>query len=403
MNTGHWLLCATALLSFPSASWGDARRLRVEAGSFDRPWTVVRFEPAPGMAPTGDFTTEEGLRVPYQIAEGGGGLLVLEGLKAGQGIELTPESGTVAGTDRWLRAKTQGEVCEVRTSAGRPVLRYQIGESPLPRPGIEEVFRRGGYIHPVFSPTGLRITDDYPANHVHHHGIWWAWTKTQFEGRTPDFWNMGQKKGRVEPEGRFRAWDGPVAAGFEAWHQHVDLTAPNPVVALREQWRVEVFTPPTSGDALHIFELTSNQECAGSEPLVLPEYHYGGLGVRGNWAWNGATETHFLTSGGETNRVKAHATRGRWCHIGGELEGKWTGMAILGHPENFRAPQPMRVHPTEPFFCFAPSQLGDWRIEPGTRRSFRYLFVVKDGPPDPELFDHLWRNYAEPVHVEWIH
>jgi hypothetical protein len=95
--------------------------------------------------------------------------------------------------------------------------------------------------------------------------------------------------------------------------------------------------------------------------------------------------------------VKAHATRARWCHIGGEVDGKLAGTAILGHPDNFRAPQPMRIHPNEPFFCFAPSQLGEWQIEPGQPYVARYRFVVMDGEPDPALLDAYWAGYANPT------
>jgi len=391
-----------ALLAAPTQSNGaDEPRLRVEVGGFDRPWCVARFEARPGMPAAGVFKTEDGVAIPYQTRHGSG-VMILENLKAGQTLVLSPTPANPREMGPFLAARTQGEICELRTADGRPVMRYQIGEAPFPRPGIDPAFLRGGHIHPVFSPSGLRITDDYPSNHIHHHGIWFAWTKTEFEGRTPDFWNMGQKKGKVEPDGGFASWEGPVAAGFEARHRFVDLMAGKPTTALREQWRVETFRPPAAGTPIHIFELTSIQECASSEPLILPEYYYGGLGVRGNWAWNGADKTQFLTSGGESDRVKANATRGHWCHIGGLVEGKRTGMAILGHPDNFRAPQPMRVHPTEPFFCFAPSHLGDWRIEPGKPYVSRHLFVARDGPPDSALLDEIWKNYAKPPAAAWV-
>ena len=80
----------------------------------------------------------------------------------------------------------------------REVLRYQAEPGDFPRPGIKESFRRGGYLHPIQTPAGRVVTDDYPSNHIHHHGIWMPWTKTEFEGRSPDFWNMGDDKGRVE-------------------------------------------------------------------------------------------------------------------------------------------------------------------------------------------------------------
>ena len=94
--------------------------------------------------------------------------------------------------------------------------------------------------------------------------------------------------------------------------------------------------------------------------------------------------------------MKGNETRARWCHIGGELEQGFAGTAILCHPDNFRAPQPMRLHPTEPFFCFAPSQLGEWQISPGQPYTSRYRFIVLDGPPDAQRLEQLWRQYAHP-------
>src|SRR6185312_13814605 len=81
--------------------------------------------------------------------------------------------------------------------AGHSVLSYQAQPDGLPSPGIKPIFLRGGYLHPVYTPSGRIVTDDYPSDHFHHHGIWFAWTKTEFEGRHPDFWNMGDGTGRV--------------------------------------------------------------------------------------------------------------------------------------------------------------------------------------------------------------
>ena len=60
----------------------------------------------------------------------------------------------------------------------------------------------------------------------------------------------------------------------------------------------------------------------------------------------------------------------------------------------------MRVHPTEPFFNYAPSQAGDWSIEAGQSYSAKYRFVVLDGPPDAQLLDQIWNDYAFPVEVK---
>jgi hypothetical protein len=151
-----------------------------------------------------------------------------------------------------------------------------------------------------------------------------------------------------------------------------------------------------------MFDLVSTQTAATDDPLKLPKYHYGGLGFRGNWAWNGKDKCFFLTSEGETDRDKGNFTRGKWCDIWGRVDGEPVGVAILGNPQNFGAPQPMRLHPTEPFFCFAPQQLGNMEIAPGKPYVSRYRFVVHDGPPDKDLIERLWREYADPPEVELL-
>ena len=60
------------------------------------------------------------------------------------------------------------------------------------------------------------VTDDYPPDHFHHHGIWFAWTKTEFEGRHPDFWNVADGTGRVEFVAVDQTWSGSVHAGFKS-------------------------------------------------------------------------------------------------------------------------------------------------------------------------------------------
>ena len=59
----------------------------------------------------------------------------------------------------------------------------------------------------------------------------------------------------------------------------------------------------------------------------------------------------------------------------------------------------MRIHPNEPFFCYAPAQLGEWEIRPGEPYRSRYRFVVFDGSPKKEALDLLWLDYSEPIKV----
>src|SRR5690242_17231877 len=111
------------------------------------------------------------------------------------------------------------EILRVR-AGDRDVLVYQGGAGVLPE-GFDESFRRGGYIQSLFTPSGVLVTDDYPPAHKHHHGVWSPWTKTEFEGRHPDFWNTGDRTGTVKAISSRITETGPLLVGLEARHQMV--------------------------------------------------------------------------------------------------------------------------------------------------------------------------------------
>ena len=167
---------------------------------------------------------------------------------------------------------------------------------------------------------------------------------------------------------------------------------------MNETWDVTVLRGGAGSRPYWSIDLVSTQEAASASPLALPEYHYGGLGFRGRREWDGKDKAYFLTSEGK-DRGHGDGTRARWAHVSGMVDGMRTGIAILDHPSNFRAPQPVRIHPTEPFFCYAPSKLGRWEIQPGTPYVSRYRFIVEDGPPDAAEVERLWNDYAQPVQV----
>lgn len=374
--------------------------VEVKAGKFDRRETVVSFKSA-NLEP-GRYLLREDVDkfIPLEVDSERRATFILPELKAGGARRYRLVKATESKSSDGLSIKREGGRLEI-AHAGKRVLGFQADQGYLPE-GAKPIFRRGGYIHPVYSPSGAIISDDYPPNHWHHHGIWFAWTKTQFEDRAPDFWNMGDATGTVEFVALDASWSGPVTAGFKSRNRYLDLSAkPEAKVALNEVWEVIAYAVGRGELPYSMFDLTSTQETATSSPLILPEYRYGGMGFRGHRAWDGKDNAFFLTSEGK-DRSNGHATRARWCHIGGRINGKLYGIAILDHPSNFRAPQPMRIHPTEPFFNYAPSQMGEWRIKPGEPYISRYRYVVIDGPPDKNEIDRFWNDYADPPQVSII-
>ncbi|HEX8913899.1 MAG TPA: PmoA family protein [Humisphaera sp.] len=379
-----------------------ANEVTVSAGAIDRPETIVTFPADPALAGSyPELAAEGGPTTPLQYTPDGRGVFVARGLKAGESrtyrVMLVKRSEAPA--DRAV-ADWKGGAVRV-TADGRDVLIYR-GEKTKTPAGIEPIFARGGYIHPLVTPGGVTVTDDYAPGHKHHHGVWAPWTATRFEDRKPDFWNMGQGSGTVEFVGLDKAWSGRVTAGFSSNHRFVDLSAkPDPKPALNETWRVDAYALSAGKDApkFHLFDWQSTQTTASQAPLLLPKYYYGGLGVRGHAQWDGATNSQFLSSEGKT-RKDGNETRGKWMAIYGKVDGKPGYIAVLCAPGNFRSPQPIRFHPKEPFMCYAPQQLGDFSIEPGKPYVMRYRFVVGDGEPVKADLDRLWEDYANPVKVE---
>jgi Methane oxygenase PmoA len=278
--------------------------------------------------------------------------------------------------------QTAGQV--VFLVGDREVAAYQTGAAGLPRPEIPAAYHRGGYLHPLRTPSGKIVSDDYPADHLHHHGVWMSWSKARSGDRDLNFWEVGKPGARVEFQGIDEAkTEGPTAS-LRTRHRFVDLSTTPPSTLLEETWTVSVAAFGGSRPR-HVIDLISTQKCAGSKPLGLPKYHYGGFGIRGLQAWNGAPNCRFLTSSGITDRIEGNGTRGKWCWIGG---------AVLGHPGNFRFPQPLRIHPKEPFVSLAPQHLGDMEITPGEAYLSRYRLVITDGAVKPDEAESWWQEWA---------
>jgi len=368
--------------------------IRITNDNFVRKNSVVSFK----LKPAGDteniyLVDKDKKKYPVQFLKNGYACAIMSLLpKEVKLFKLIKESNP--------GSKAEISITEAETKFmvnGKQVIGLQTGKKELPA-GIDSVFRRGGYIFPVLSPSGLAIADDYPLNHKHHHGIWAAWTKTEFEGRHPDFWNMGDKTGTVLFDGIKNSEAGTVFASLESRNIYYDRSiSPNKKV-LDEDWEIKVYNIRDAERPYYLFDLELRQNLSGISALKLPEYLYGGLGFRGNGAWNGEGNTNFLSSEGK-DRTNGHATTSNWIHIGGKVNEKLTGITILSHPDNFRSPQPMRIHPSEPFFCYAPSQAGDFEISPGKTYVARYRFIVYDGKPDPVFINNMWNDYANTLTI----
>jgi len=86
---------------------------------------------------------------------------------------------------KFLEDKEQGFL-RVREGE-KDVLTYRFGDQ-LPE-GVDPKQTRSCYIHPLYSLDGEILTDDFPQDHLHHHGVFWTWPIVKTRGQSTQTWH----------------------------------------------------------------------------------------------------------------------------------------------------------------------------------------------------------------------
>lgn len=292
---------------------------------------------------------------------------------------------------------TENDDSIVITRAGHHVLTYHK-TAKVPE-GVDPKYARSGFLHPISTPSGRVVTDDYPVpHHSHQHGLFFAWKKASVAGRSLNFWEA-DKGGEVRHAKVVAIMNEEGFAGFQVELVHASGSR----AVLRESWTVKV------SEGSGWIDLRSEQRCAGEEPVTLERHHYGGLAVRGSRQWfkdahtsagKGARKDEFveacrmITSEGLTQADGNHS-RPAWVAMTGPVDGAPVSITLIPHPTNVRHPQHVRLHPEMPYFCFLPSVEKAFTIEPGKPLVTRVRMVVADGDPVVAELDAVQEAYRK--------
>jgi Methane oxygenase PmoA len=287
----------------------------------------------------------------------------------------------------------------IKDHNNKPVLFYHttIVQPPADSPAS---YARSGFIHPVYSPNGKILTDDFPAGHAHQHAMFAAWTNTTFRKDFVDFWNTQLQKGTVEHVEVLRKKEGPIVTQLQVLLRYKSLAHGE---VLKEKWTLNFY--PFTG--YYLFDLISEQVNTTKDTLFLNPYHYGGLAFRGSREWNPDDKTHFtsnwhiLTSEGIKD-TSANATHARWVDASGIVDGAPAGATVFDHPDNFRYPQAIRVHPSFPYWCYSPVIDGAFTIAPGQYYRSRYRYFLHAGSPAPAFINKIEMEWRTPPSVKVI-
>ena len=297
----------------------------------------------------------------------------------------------------------------ILTNQGQNILNYRISEIHPPK-GIDSLYRRSAYLHPLRSPGGEILTRIQPPDHYHHYGIWNPYTLTHINGREIDYWNLGKGEGTVRFAGLLSTTEGNLFGGFRIHKEFIDFGASEfNKVSINETMEIR-YWDASQQSKRYILDYRTQLNSAIEDTITFDAYRYGGgIGFRATEKWKKETCTVLTSEGKE--RKEADGSRARWCIIEGisSVPAGRSGILFLSHPFNREHPEPMRVWPLESnegqmFFEFCPIRHKSWNIIQGQIYSLNYRMIVFDGEMTKEEAEMYWNAFARPpvvtVHTE---
>ena len=287
-----------------------------------------------------------------------------------------------------------------------PILNYQY-KIVEPPEGVDEKYRKSGFIHPVWSPLGEILTRIQPPDHYHHYGIWGPWTRTHIGERQVDFWNLAEGQGTVLFKEFMNETEGEVFSGFTALQEHIDFGASaENKVAINEELEIKIYNLKSS-KPYRMVDYTTTITSPLASGVLFDAYRYGGgIGFRATEKWH-KDNSRVLTSENK-DRLSADGSSAKWAIIEGGSETKegTSGILFMGLPTNREFPEPMRVWPIDSnegrgdmFFEFCPIRHKEWQIESQKEYSLNYRMIIFDGNLTAEEAELYWQGFANPPKV----
>jgi hypothetical protein len=259
-----------------------------------------------------------------------------------------------AGSLAWVeRSTTELELQE----GGQAVFVYRHGEG-----------RDCCYLSPLVSPKGVVLTDDGPADHPHHRGMFWAWPVVEVNGKRADLWTrkgIGHRFERiVSKHARGKA------AGFQAEHSWVL----DGVAIVRESLAVTANATDAAGRRTLDIQLTLVVVDKPVRIAGAPEQGkgYGGLSVR----YAPRQATTLRTSEGLLAKDEDHGAH-QWVEFTGAFAKGRAGLRFIADPANPGFPNEWCLRHYGFTGATYPGVTGRV-LEPGLRVTFRYRIEVFD-------------------------
>ena len=280
------------------------------------------------------------------------------------------------------------------SESGKPVLRYNY-KTIEPGELLDKVTpanriyarARSDYIHPLFDLNGEALTRDWPVDHPHHRGIYWAWPEVGYGTNRGDLHAL--QKVFARPTGKVRLHSGPAFAQVEA--ENLWLWEDREPIA-REEVIIRASCATAQGRVIDLaFRFTALKE--GVTIARRGTDKYGGLSLRM------ATPASQVIS---VHTDPSHAApRRAWSDLSGVFGGAnvASGLTVLQHQRNPDYPGDWEQYPElswcQPTFPAAGARYTLRRDQPLLLR-YR-LFVHAGAKPDERVVMTLWDSFHSPA------
>ena len=388
--------------------------VQIDEERIDAPISVsldaVNYNTDKGNLVLYEITKAGELAIPSQIEAGHSAQLwfILKGIsekKSVRNFVVKLEEKKILSQSKISIKKDNGDLSLFANE--KPILSYRFATT-FPPEGIDSLFQRSGFIHPIYSPGGEVLSRIQPPDHYHHYGIWGPWTKTHIDGREVDFWNLIKGQGTVKFASFLSEYEGAIYSGFQVLQQHLDFGADEKTqIAMNEILDVRAWNV---GENTWVIDYTTSLNSPLENGIMLDAYRYGGgIGFRATEKWKKDNCT-VLTSDNKT-RIDADGSYARWCLVEGEsdVDKGRSGILFLSHPANRMHPEPMRIWPLDAnsgrgdmYFEFVPIRHDNWKLESKQNYTLKYRMIIFDGKIDSKTAEMYWNSFASNPNVEFI-
>lgn len=278
------------------------------------------------------------------------------------------------------------------TEQDKPVLAYNFGTITCERvPENDQRRNRACYLHPIWGLDGEVLTDDFPKDHYHHHGVFWAWPHVTVDGKEYDLWiNAGIEQ-------RFVRWlhqaAGPVAA----------------VIGVENGWFVGDRQVATERVWIRAYRAGERERSLDLEIYLVPLVplslqgaggkSYGGLTVR--FAVQRETDAAITVPAGKTTEDLLE-TPLEWADLTTQIAGapNRSGGAVFVHPQHPNFPPTWLTRHYGPL-CVGWPGVHARQYEPGQPHRLPYRIWLHSGAADVEQLKSQYAAFTAGAQAQW--